>query len=92
MSLGDRVSEFRERDTRRFAVLVLVLILLPLLIGFSFWFLWAVSEFFEETPSFDYFFWLGLIVGGGTLVFVVAAIRDLWNKQIRTKHTSPEVP
>lgn len=92
MSFGDRISEFRESDPRRFAVLVLVLVLIPLLIGFGVWFLWAVSEFFEETPSFDYFFWVGLIVGGGTLVFIVAAIRDLWTKQIRAKDTSPKVP
>lgn len=92
MSLGDRVTQFRDADPRRFAALVLVLILIPLLIGFGVWFLWAVSEFFAETPSYDYFFWLGLVVGGGTLVFVVAAIRDLWMKQIRPNQQSSKVP
>ena len=42
-----------------------MLFMVPLLIMFLWAFIWAVTEFFEETPSYNYFFWLALVLGGG---------------------------
>ena len=59
--------------------------MVPLLIMFLWAFIWAVTEFFEETPSYNYFFWLALVLGGGGAFFVAAAIWDLWKKRIRPR-------
>jgi hypothetical protein len=82
MGLGKRINEYADREPRRFALFALILLMIPLQLAFLGWFVWALGEFFEETPSYDYFFWLGLIVGAGGSFFVAAAIWDLWKKQI----------
>ena len=77
------MTSFAEKEPRRFAIGALVFLMIPLLAAFTLWFLWAVSEFFQDEPSFDYYFWLGLIIGGGGTFWVAAATFDLWKKQIR---------
>lgn len=81
-SLGDRVSDYADRKPRKSAILTLILLMVPLLILFSWAFIWALTEFFETDPSYTYYFWLALIVGGGGAFFVAAAIWDLWKKRI----------
>ncbi len=82
MGLGNRISAYADREPRKSAVLALVLLMVPLLVLFVGWFLWAVREFFETTPSYDYYFWLALIVGGGATYFVAAATVDLLRKRL----------
>ena len=82
MGLGNRVNEYAEREPRRFAVAVMIFLMIPLFAAFALWFLWAAAEFFRDQPSFDYYFWLGLIVGAGGAFWVGAAMFDLWKKRI----------
>ena len=82
MGIGDQINDYAAREPRRFAIAVMFLVMVPLFIAFLLWFSWAVAEFFREQPSFDYYFWLGLIVGGGGSVWVAAAMLDLWKKRI----------
>ena len=82
LSIGSRINDYADREPRRFAILALVLFMLPLLALFLWAFIWAVTEFFEPTPSYTYYFWLALVLGGGGAFFIAAASWDLWNKRI----------
>ena len=56
--------------------------MVPLLILFTWAFVWAVTRFFEPSPSYTYYFWLAFVLGGGGAFFTAAAILDLWRRRI----------